>query len=151
VTDNIAPVADWVTVIFLVATPAPDTVTVAFRAVVCGLAATVRMIMPFPFPEAGLTVSHGWSDSAVQAIFEVTERVSALPAVDSRVAVAGVTDNIAPAADWVIVIFWVITPVPDTVTVAFRAVVCGLAAAVRMIVPFPFPEAGLTVNHSWSD
>jgi hypothetical protein len=79
-------------------------------------------------------------------MFEVTDRVAVLPAAAARVAVAGVTDKTAPAADWVTVIFWSATPVPETVIVAFRAVTDGLASAVSTMVPFPFPEAGSTVS-----
>jgi hypothetical protein len=38
-------------------------------------------------------------------MFEVTDRVSELPAVAARIVVAGVTDNTAPDADWVTVTF----------------------------------------------
>jgi hypothetical protein len=56
-------------------------------------------------------------------MFEVTVRVTVLPEAAARVAVAGVTDKTAPAADWITVIFCEATPVPETVIVAFRMVV----------------------------
>jgi hypothetical protein len=42
-----------------------------------------------------------------------------------------------------------VTPVPEIVTVAFRAAVVVLSVAVNVIVPLFIPEAGLKVSQVW--
>jgi len=72
---------DCVTVMVFMATPGAETVTVALRSESTGLALAVKISVPLPVAVAGLTVSHGWVEWAVQVVLEVTTTDTVLPAV----------------------------------------------------------------------
>ena len=146
-TDKVASPAAWVTVTIFEDTPVAETVTVAERVVNVVLAKAVKVRVILPFADAGLTVSHTWFDEAVHVVLEVTATDAILPAVLETLAIFADTDNDASPAAWVTVTVLEDTPVAETVTVAERVVIVGLAATVKVIVPFSLAETGLTVNH----
>jgi hypothetical protein len=138
--------AAWVTIACLIRPPGAEIVIVAILVTDKRLAPAVAVMALFPLPEAGLTVSQGWSDWTVQHVFDVIAKVVVLPAAAPRLPETGVSSSAGAAEIWVTSIVFGKTLVPDTVTVAMRFVVAGLADAVRRMVPFPLPEAGLTVS-----
>jgi hypothetical protein len=91
-------------------------------------------------------VIQAWSLAIVHAALETTFMEALLPAAGPTVSVTGLTERDVEAGDCVTITTREANPAADTVTRAPRAIVTGLAAAVRTIVPFPFPEAGLTVS-----
>jgi len=86
-TDNVAVPVAWVTVTVCEVTPLPETVTIAVRAEVVGLACAVTVTAPLSEPLAGLTESHVWFEEAVQLIFEVTLKVAVLPFAEATFSV----------------------------------------------------------------
>jgi hypothetical protein len=104
-----------------------------------------------PLPEVFETVSQGMFDATFQAAFEVITNSAVLPSVAPISNNAGKTVKVGEFAPWVTVACRTSPPGAETVIVAIRVTVRRLAPAVAVRVLFPFPEAGLTVNHSWSD
>jgi len=136
--------ADWVIVTDCEVTPLPETVTVAVRVVVVGLACTVTVTVPFPEPEEGLTVSQLWSEVTVQLMLDVTLNEAVLPFAAATFSVLDETERVAAPAAWMTVTVCDVTPLPETITVAVRVEVVGLACAVTVIELLPVPVAGFT-------
>jgi hypothetical protein len=135
-----------VTVTFCGSAPAADTVNVAIRLTATVFAAAVTVTVPLPVPVAGVTVIQAWSLAIVHDALETTFIEALLPAAGPTVSVTGLTEREVAAGDCVTITTWEAIPAADTVTRAPRAAVTGLAEAVRTIVPFPFPDPGLTVS-----
>jgi hypothetical protein len=134
-------------------TPVPETVTIAWRVVLAVFTAAVKVSAPLLLPEVGETVNQLWSDAAVQAVFDVTVTEAALPAGAAMFTLLLETASVcvAVAAACVTVIVTGVTPVPETVTNAWRVVLAVFTAAVKVSAPLLLPEVGETVNQLWFD
>ncbi len=124
-----------------------ETVTVAERVVILGLACAVRVTVALPEPFAGLAVSHVWLLETFHEVFDVMPNVCVLFADAPIVSAFVETDNVGLPASCVTVMVCELTPVPETVTVAWRVVIFGFACAVKVTEALPEPLAGLAVNH----
>jgi hypothetical protein len=124
-------------------------VTVAMRVSVVGFALAVKVSVPLPVAEVGLTVSHVSLLDADHVVFEVTSTVAVLLAALSIVAVVAEKLNVTAAASCVTVTVWLMPPVAETVTVAERVTMLGLGSAETVSKSLPVAEAGLTVSHVW--
>jgi hypothetical protein len=122
-------------------TARPATVTVAVRAVVAVLAATVSCTVPLPDPLVGATVTQLAPDVAVHPhpVVVVTVTLAVPPPAATDALVGDTVKAHVPACVTV-------TARPATVTVAVRAVVAVLAATVSCTVPLPDPLVGATVT-----
>ena len=146
-TVSVGEFAAWVTIACLIRPPGAVTVIVAIRVTVKRLAPAVAVMVLFPLPEAGFTVSQDWSDRTVQEVFDVMAKVLVLPAAAPRFPNAGVSSSAGVAAFCVTSTVFGETPVPDTVTVAILLIVAGFADAVRRMVLFPAPDEWSAVSH----
>jgi len=121
----------------------------AVRAEAPVFAEAVTVTVPLFEPETGETVSHvGSLLLTVQDVLEVIVNVCCCPSA-AKFKVFGDTVRVGfvVPATCVTLIVRVVTPVPFIVTMAFRAVLYGFAAAVTVTVPLFAPEAGETVSH----
>jgi len=130
-----------VTVTVCDVTPLPETVTVAERVDVVGLASAVTVTVPSPVPLAGLAESQVWLETTAQLIFEVTLKVAVLPFAEATFKVFVETERVAAPANCVTVTVCEVTPLPETVMVAERVDVVEFASAVTVTVPLPEPLA----------
>jgi len=147
VTVKVPGTAAWITLTDLViAPPATTIVIVELRVNAFGFAVAVKVIVESFEPDAALSVNHVSASALVMLhdMLELILNVAVLLAPASIVNADGDTNK--TGAIWVTVIVFV-TPEPETVTVAIRAVAPGLTCAVKIIVSLFKPEAGLTVNH----
>jgi hypothetical protein len=126
-TESVAAPANWVTVTVCEVTPLPETVIVAVRATADGRGCAVMVTVPLPEPLTGLTVSHVWLETADQLILDVTLNDAVLPFAAATFIVFVETERVAAPANWVTVTVCDVTPLPETVIVAERAEVVGLA------------------------
>ena len=115
----------WLTVTNSGFTPVPETVIVPILAEASVLAEQVAVIVPFPLPLAGLTVSQLALEEIVQLVFELIVKV-VIPDPDPRFRLNGVIDNMfIPLC--VTVTGCGFTPAPDTVIVPILAEANALA------------------------
>ena len=134
-----------VTLIVCEVTPVALTVTITVRSLVVVLAAAVKVTVPSPLPEAGDTVNHTALLLTVQLVLDVTVHVFCSP---PAIKLNDDGETIRVGAACVTLMVCEVTPVPLTVTVAVRWLAVVLAAAVKVTVPSPLPEAGAIVSHA---
>jgi len=126
--------------------PLPETVSVALRGVVPGLAVpAVTVTVAELFPDAGDTVSQSGIPETVQEVFsEETWKVLFVPAEYSSEIEAGSTER-AGAPAWEMVTE-TDSPPPEMVRTAERAVVLGFCCVVVTVTSFE--ELPLAVERS---
>jgi hypothetical protein len=97
-TERVAALAACVTVTVCEVTPLPETVTVAVRVEVVGLACAVTVIELLPVPVAGFTESQVWLGMAVQLLLEVTLNDAVLPFAEATFSVLVDTERVEVGA-----------------------------------------------------
>ena len=102
------------------------------------------VMVPSPLPPEGFTDSQAASAATVQLVFELMVKL-VLPASDTTSRLNGVTARrLIPLCETVT--GWEPTPAPDTVSVPILADAIVLDEYEAVIVPFPVPLEGLTLN-----
>src|ERR1039457_478531 len=97
-------------------------VMVAFLVIAVELAVAVMVMVALFEPLVTFNVNQLWSLAAVQFVFEVISNVFVLFVGDAIVSVLAETERIGVAPSCVTEIVWLVTPVPDMVSVAFLVI-----------------------------